>query len=206
MTQAINEVRTKEKMERDPVCGMSVDPGKAAAKVEHSGKTYYFCAPGCAKRFQQAPEKYLQSAHSAPSTLVSLHAASQSSHSAALATDEAEPAQHPASVLPAHGHADHKPISEKSSPAGKQVRYTCPLHPAIVQIGPRSSPICGMALDPMDVFAEVEADPEYDSMRLRFWISAVLSVPLLVLGVFGESLSLHLPPTPLHWISTALAP
>jgi len=192
-------------MERDPVCGMSVDPGKAAAKVEHSGKTYYFCAPGCAKRFQQAPEKYLQSAHSAPSTLVSLHAASQSSHSAALATDEAEPAQHPASVVPAHGHAEHKPISEKSSPAGKQVRYTCPMHPEIVQIGPGSCPICGMALEPMDVFAEVEADPEYDSMRLRFWISAVLSVPLLVLGMFGESLGLHIAPNALHWIELALA-
>ncbi len=192
-------------MERDPVCGMSVDPGKAAAKVEHSGKTYYFCAPGCAKRFQQAPEKYLQSAHAAPSPLVSLHAASQSSHSAALATDEAEPAQHPASVVTAHGHAEHKPISEKSSPAGKQVRYTCPMHPEIVQIGPGSCPICGMALEPMDVFAEVEADPEYDSMRLRFWISAVLSVPLLVLGMFGESLGLHIAPNALHWIELALA-
>src|SRR5260370_15651315 len=205
MTQAINEVRTKEKMERDPVCGMSVDPGKAAAKVEHSGKTYYFCAPGCAKRFQQAPEKYLQSAHSAPSTLVSLHAASQSSHSAALATDEAEPAQHPASVVPAHGHAEHKPISEKSSPAGKQVRYTCPMHPEIVQIGPRSSPICGMALDPMDVFAEVEADPEYDSMRLRFWVSAALSLPVLLLSMLGESLGLHLTSTVRNGIEFLLA-
>src|SRR5260370_42126510 len=205
MTQAINEVRTKEKMERDPVCGMSVDPGKAAAKVEHSGKTYSYWAPGCARRFQQAPEKYLQSAHSAPSTLVSLQAASQASHPAALATDEAEPAQHPASVVPAHGHAEHKPISEKSSPAGKQVRYTCPMHPEIVQIGPGSCPICGMALEPMDGFAEVEADPENDSMRLRFWISAVLSVPLLVLGMFGESLGLHIAPNALHWIELALA-
>jgi len=56
MTQPINEVRTKEEMERDPVCGMSVEPNKAAAKVEHGGQTYYFCAPGCAKRFKQAPK------------------------------------------------------------------------------------------------------------------------------------------------------
>src|ERR1700676_4220777 len=80
MTQGSNEERTKEKTERDPVCGMNVDPNKAAAKVEHAGRSYYFCAPGCAKRFQQAPEKYLQPVlqstknMSAPSGLVSLHA------------------------------------------------------------------------------------------------------------------------------------
>ncbi len=192
-------------MERDPVCGMSVDPGKAAAKVVHAAKTYYFCAPGCAKRFQQAPEKYLQPAHAAPSTLVSLHAASQSSSSAELSTKEAKHAKHAASVMPPHADAEHKPSLEKSSAADKQVRYTCPMHPEIVQIGPGSCPICGMALEPMDVLAEVEADPEYDSMRLRFWISAVLSVPLLVLGMFGESLGLHVAPSTLHWVELALA-
>jgi P-type Cu+ transporter len=205
MTQGINEVRIREKMERDPVCGMSVDPNKAAARVEHGGKTYYFCAPGCAKRFQQSPEKYLQPAHTAPSTLVSLHAAPHSSSSAALSTEEATHAEHAASVMPAHGHAEHKHSPEKPSAADKQVRYTCPMHPEIVQIGPGSCPICGMALEPMDVFAEVEADPEYDSMRLRFWMSAVLSVPLLVLGMFGESLGLHIAPNALHWIELVLA-
>jgi len=28
---------------KDPVCGMMVAPGKAAARLEHAGKTYYFC-------------------------------------------------------------------------------------------------------------------------------------------------------------------
>ncbi len=46
----------------------------------------------------------------------------------------------------------------------------------------------------MDAFAEVEADPEYDSMRLRFWVSAALSLPVLLLSMFGESLGLHLTP------------
>jgi Cu+-exporting ATPase len=206
MTQQIKEVTTKEKVERDPVCGMSVDPSKAAAQVEHGGKTYYFCAPGCAKRFQQAPEKYLQpaKAQTASSGLVNLHAHSQSS-SAASATKEAEPAEHAVSPVQARGDTEHKPISKGPSAGDKQVRYTCPMHPEIVQIGPGSCPICGMALEPMDVLAEVEADPEYDSMRLRFWVSATLSVPLLVLAMFGESLGLHLAPTALHWIELALA-
>src|ERR1700737_2635650 len=97
MTQQIKEVTTKEKVERDPVCGMIVEPNKAAAKVEHGGKTYYFCAPGCAKRFQQAPEKYLQPAkpQAAPSGLVSLHSTPQASAAAATrATRDAKQEKH----------------------------------------------------------------------------------------------------------------
>jgi Cu+-exporting ATPase len=52
-----------------------------------------------------------------------------------------------------------------------------------------------MALEPMDVFAEVEADPEYGSMRRRFWVSAALSLPVLLLSMFGDSLGLRLTPT-----------
>src|SRR3990172_10186531 len=43
----------------DPVCGMTVDPAKAAAKVEHGGETYHFCSPHCVKSFKADPAKYL---------------------------------------------------------------------------------------------------------------------------------------------------
>ena len=46
-------------MEKDPVCGMDVDPKTAAGKSEYQGKTYYFCAPGCKKDFDKDPQKYL---------------------------------------------------------------------------------------------------------------------------------------------------
>jgi P-type Cu+ transporter len=46
-------------MVRDPVCGMTVDPSSARASVEHAGKAYYFCSPGCAAKFRADPEKYL---------------------------------------------------------------------------------------------------------------------------------------------------
>jgi Cu+-exporting ATPase len=46
-------------MERDPVCGMTVDPPSARAIVEHDGKTHYFCSPGCAAKFRANPEKYV---------------------------------------------------------------------------------------------------------------------------------------------------
>lgn len=46
-------------MEKDPVCGMMIDPKTAAGKSEYNGKTYYFCAPGCKRSFDKEPEKYV---------------------------------------------------------------------------------------------------------------------------------------------------
>lgn len=47
------------RMARDPVCGMDVNPEKAAATSVYQGTTYYFCAPGCKKAFDENPAKYL---------------------------------------------------------------------------------------------------------------------------------------------------
>jgi len=62
-----------------------------------------------------------------------------------------------------------------------------------------------MALEPMDVFAEVEADPEYDSMRRRFWVSAALSLPVLLLSMFGENSGFYLTPSVKNGIEFLLA-
>jgi Cu+-exporting ATPase len=164
---------------KDPVCGMMVAPEKAAAKAEHAGRTYYFCSKRCAERFSQDPEKSL-AAHGTGG----MHHGSTPQEQGAM--------QHTASVV-------------SSKPDEKKVRYTCPMHPEIVQVGPGSCPKCGMALEPMDVFAEVEADPEYDSMRLRFWISAALSLPVLLLSMLGESLGLHLTPAIRNGVEFLLA-
>jgi Cu+-exporting ATPase len=165
--------------EKDPVCGMQVDPAKPAGKVEHKGKTYYFCSARCAERFSQDAEKFL----AAPGAAEMHHGSAPTEQGAIL---------HTSSVAPSKSNE-------------KKIRYTCPMHPEIVQIRPGSCPKCGMALEPMDVFAEVEADPEYDSMRLRFWISAALSLPVLLLSMLGESLGLHLTPAIRNGIEFLLA-
>ncbi len=164
---------------KDPVCGMTVVPEKAAGKVEHAGKTYYFCSKRCAERFSEEPEKFL----AAPQT-------GGMEHSPA-------PAE--------HGAMQHTGTDASRASDEKKVRYTCPMHPQIIQIGPGSCPICGMALEPMDIFADVEADPEYDSMRLRFWVSVALSLPVLLLSMVGESIGLHLAPRVLNAIEFFLA-
>jgi Cu+-exporting ATPase len=45
----------------DPVCGMTVDPAKAAGTAQYKGQTYYFCSKSCVARFEADPERYLQS-------------------------------------------------------------------------------------------------------------------------------------------------
>ncbi|HYM73223.1 MAG TPA: heavy metal translocating P-type ATPase [Stellaceae bacterium] len=73
-----------------------------------------------------------------------------------------------------------KPATPPPASAG---RYTCPMHPEVVRTGPGACPICGMALEPMVPSTEHGADPELRAMTLRFWVSAALSAPLLVIGM-----------------------
>jgi Cu+-exporting ATPase len=47
-------------VERDPVCGMQIDPRQAAAKMDYRGKTYYFCSEDCHRKFMQNPQQYVQ--------------------------------------------------------------------------------------------------------------------------------------------------
>ncbi len=183
---------------------MTVDPKKAAATVEYEGELYYFCSKGCAANFQQSPEKFL--AVAAAATPVPQHAHHPQPVTEIAAASRAHSTHHAAiPQMVQAAAANRQNIQENAPQKTGGVRYTCPMHPQIVQIGPGSCPICGMALEPMDVFAEVEADPEYDSMRKRFFIALVLSAPLLLLAMGGESLMPHTPVAIVQWIELLLA-
>ena len=45
-------------MAKDVVCGMDVDEQRAAGKSEYEGRPYYFCSPGCQRRFEADPARY----------------------------------------------------------------------------------------------------------------------------------------------------
>jgi P-type Cu+ transporter len=140
-------------LQKDPVCGMNVDPARAAATHDHAGKTYYFCCRGCQEKFRTDPAKYLM-----PKTLIGI-----------------APAQsRPIQISPA------QPAPPKTKPGEK---YTCPMHPEVVQMGPGSCPLCGMALEPMAISADQEENPELIEMTLRFWVSVALSLPVLVIAM-----------------------
>ncbi len=49
-------------MAKDLVCDMEVDEKTAKWKTVYKGKTYYFCAPGCKKAFEEEPERYISGA------------------------------------------------------------------------------------------------------------------------------------------------
>lgn len=92
--------------------------------------------------------------------------------------------------------------------AQKAAIYTCPMHPEIRQQGPGSCPICGMALEPLEVTAEAAPNEELADMTRRFWIGLVLTLPILVLemGAHIPGLDLHrlVPPRISVWLQFLL--
>ncbi|HTO39813.1 MAG TPA: heavy metal-binding domain-containing protein, partial [Rhizomicrobium sp.] len=68
----------------------------------------------------------------------------------------------------------------------RQAVYTCPMHPEIRHQGPGSCPICGMALEPLEVSLTDAPNPELIDMTRRFWIAAALTLPVFVLEMGGH--------------------
>jgi Cu+-exporting ATPase len=90
----------------------------------------------------------------------------------------------------------------------KSGEWTCPMHPEVVRDAPGGCPICGMALEPRTVTLDDE-NPELAAMTLRFWVSAVLTVPLVLFAMLRHVPGLDLVPHGLlewaPWIELALA-
>jgi Cu+-exporting ATPase len=141
---------------KDPVCGMDVDPHRAAGEAEHRGTAYYFCSLGCQAKFKADPGKYVQ------------------------------------------------PGKKQSPPPaaadGEAVEYTCPMHPEIRQPGPGACPICGMALEPVVVTADTGPSVELRDMTRRFWISTLLTIPVVIL-----EMGTHFFPGAFEWLSADTA-
>ncbi|MGH7866504.1 MAG: heavy metal translocating P-type ATPase, partial [Candidatus Dormibacteraceae bacterium] len=89
------------------------------------------------------------------------------------------------------------------------VIYTCPMHPQVQQDHPGNCPICGMALEPKSSGPQMEGEsPEARDMTQRFWISLVLSAPILFLAmghmIPGFHLEHWIQPLANHWIQFLL--
>src|SRR3954469_1422808 len=79
-------------------------------------------------------------------------------------------------------HAHHAPAAAPHAPTRKGAQYTCPMHPQIIRDAPGDCPICGMALVPIPGTGEAD-DSELRDLVRRFWIGAVLTIPLVVLAM-----------------------
>src|SRR5580698_5756615 len=155
-------------VERDPICGMKVDPATAKHVVEHDGVTHYFCGAGCAAKFKSNLTADPNKTTSPGTTLLEMPAAAKSapaSGSAYLCPMCPEVHESKPGACPSCGMA-----LERDLAAGAQVEYTCPMHAEIVRSEPGSCPICGMALEPRTVTVAQEENPELRGMTRRFWV------------------------------------
>jgi Cu+-exporting ATPase len=119
-----------------------------------------------------------------------------------LAKDGAPAAHH-------GGVAGHPGTHPPASHARRGTLFTCPMHPEIVQEGPGSCPICGMALEPMLATAEDQPNQELADMTRRLWLSTPLAAVLLVIDMashlFGFDLLPFLTERQQQWLQLVLA-
>jgi len=216
----------------DPVCGMTVDPESAAGSFEYNGEAYYFCSQHCLQKFREDPERFLnkpvqplmvqpvgirreRSQHTTNNPVATAPGSDESNPVANAPGSEKTTytcPMHPEvrkdkpSSCPKCGMA-LEPVIVAAAPT--KTEYTCPMHPQIVRNAPGSCPICGMALEPRTVSLQDEENPELVDMTRRFWVSAVLSLPVFLIGmgefIPGALLQRIAPMNVWVWIQLALA-
>ena len=198
----------------DPVCGMKVNPATAKHQAEHDGNPYYFCSAGCATKFKADPKKYMNKSSGFVPLGVStkpMHNHDENGHTHGHPASTKRSTTGTAYVCPMCPEVREEKLGacpscgmalEPEIPvASARVEYTCPMHPEIVRTGPGSCPICGMALEPRTVTAIEEENPELRDMTRRFWVSAVLTAPLLIGAMADMMPGMHMRPAlPAGWM------
>ena len=226
--QATDPITTMQ-AKRDPVCGMTVDPEKAAGSLEHNGQTYFFCSLGCREKFRANPESFIGQNQLRERVVIAhekfsppADAGGSDKPARASGSDRTPDARGVGTSYTCPMHPEIRQSTPGSCPKcgmslesltvaapTEKVEYTCPMHPEIIRDAPGSCPICGMALEPRTVTLETEESHELRDMRRRFWISVVLSLPLLVIGMSefipGQPLARLVSMSALPWIQLALA-
>jgi P-type Cu+ transporter len=161
------------KTELDPICGMLVDPARAAGRAEYDGRTYYFCSTFCLVKFQQEPAKYAAppppKKETDPVCRMQVDPASSADRydyngrtyyfccKGCREKFQADPERYLKPTAPSTdptfisiGSIKSVPAAVKPSPGAT---YTCPMDPEVMQSKPGPCPKCGMALESMELAA-----------------------------------------------------
>ncbi|MDP2893130.1 MAG: heavy metal translocating P-type ATPase, partial [Sulfurimonas sp.] len=160
-------METKAEELKDPVCGMNVSIDSKYS-YRYKNEDYRFCSEHCLVKFKAHPEDYLKK---------------ESSY--ALVTDR-EPICTSENLCSINTQASY--VKEE-----KATKYTCPMHPEIIQDHAGSCPKCGMALEPVVAKAVEEKNEELIDMSRRFWISTALSIPVFALAMSSDMMPSLLP-------------
>src|SRR5476651_523522 len=147
---------------------MTVDPARAAGRVEHEGTTYFFCSKGCAAKFTADPKKYLAGTREpmapAPALLT-------------IGGLKRTPNPEARTANPEPGTRSPEPVE-----------YVCPMDPEVLSDRPGACPKCGMALEPRVPDLDDAPNPELVDMTRRLWIAAALGAPVFLVTM-GDMLS-----------------
>lgn len=173
----------------DPNCGMTVSVD-THRRVEHAGRTYYFCSDKCQREFEESPEAVLGKARQRDVRQ------GRRDPVCGMQTDP----EHPAFTGEHEGRHYHfcsadcrerfvadpaRYLDEPPAPAPASAgtMYTCPMHPEIRQQGPGDCPKCGMALEPEMPQAKADDGGEVRALRLRFWLLLAMTIPVFVIAM-----------------------
>ncbi|PYR55495.1 MAG: copper-transporting ATPase [Acidobacteria bacterium] len=166
----------------DPVCGMTVDPARAAGQVEHQGQMYYFCSKGCAAKFTADPERFLARASIPEASVPSHQSPAPSPH----------PAPSPQSSATRWTCPMH-PEVVRDRP-GACPKCGMALEPMITDIA---------------AIADEAPNPELADMTRRFWFGVALGLPVFLLAMgdmaTSGSVTARLGLTRVNWIELVLA-
>ncbi len=218
---------------KDPVCSMAVTEA-SEYHSEHNGKTYYFCSDGCLSKFQLSPDQYLKAGKqegegcccssqkpAAPESTTEKKGCCGGRHHGhhKAATSSQGDDETAIYTCPMHPEIEQQgpgscpkcgmALERKDVPlAATTTEYTCPMHPEIVQDHPGNCPKCGMALEPRTV-AAAEDNSELDDMTRRFWVSALLAIPVFFSAMaaefWPEAINGLIEPTTRQWAELALS-
>ena len=130
-------------MTTDPVCGMTVEPERAAGTSTHEGKAYYFCSAHCKSAFEREPAKYIDAGKAGHTghTGHAGHAGHEGGKAPAADTPHADRGLYTCPMHPEIRQSEPGPVPSaawRSSPKRRRCRagrteYTCPMHPEIVR-------------------------------------------------------------------------
>jgi P-type Cu+ transporter len=203
-------------MAKDPICGMTVKEAEAL-HAERDGQTFYFCSPHCREKFLSGSVAHNQNAVNEEWGHEKHDGVSHAAHSHGedrTGSHPSEAERSPKPKLSARYYCPMHPEVESDKPGNcpkcgmalernpvwtpsPTVIYTCPMHPEVQQDHPGNCPICGMTLEPKSPSLEMDVEsPEAREMSWRFWLSLVLSAPILFLAMGHMIPGLHID----HWI------
>ena len=194
----------------DPVCGMTVAED-TPYRHSHSGQEYLFCCDACMQKFVASPGTYLEKA-----IRVDVDAGARFDDHSPDGSREKSTRFYTCPM-----HPEIRLLRPDACPkcgmalevvgelvATPRTEYTCPMHPEIVQDHPGSCPKCGMALEPRTVAVE-EKNEELIDMSRRFWVSAMLALPVFLLAMTADLAPAWLPEglsmKTVQWIEFTLA-